>query len=409
MRESPWVVYLAVMSHQTSPRSLSTTCVHGGPRPTSARPGVVTGIDLSSTYLLGEEQYAEIRAGRGHEARVYSRYGNPTVEALELRIAALEGAEHSRMFASGMGALHGMLLASCARGGAGHIVAATTIYGGSREFLSTVWNDLGGRTSFVDLEDEAALEAALADDARGLLCESMANPTLEISDLPGLSQRCARHGVPLLVDATFATPILQRPLELGASLVMHSASKYLGGHSDLIGGVVSGGGELMGRVEAWRRRTGGVMDPQAAFLVERGVKTLALRVRAQAANARALASALAAHPRVARVVYPGLPDFVHAKRATELLSDTGSMIFFELQGDDDLALKLLSELRLAIPAASLGGVETLVCTPATTSHAAMTTEERESVGIAPGAVRVSVGIEERADLIADFSRALDRT
>jgi cystathionine beta-lyase/cystathionine gamma-synthase len=366
----------------------------------------VTPIDRSSTYLLDEAAYAKIRAGRGHEARVYSRYGNPTVETLERRVAALEGAEVCRAFGSGMAALHAMLLATCARGGAGHVVAASNLYGGTRELLSTGWRELGGRVTFVDLFDEAALRAALADDARALMCESMANPTLELADLPALAELTRAHGALLLVDATFASPALQRPLALGADLVMHSASKYLGGHSDLIAGLVSGRAELMESVESWRRRAGGVLDPEPAYLLERGVKTLSLRVRAHCERARELAAALAGHPRVLKVVHPSLEDFPQRELAARLLADTGGMIFFVVEGGDEAALALLDRLQLAIPAASLGGVETLVCTPATTSHAAMTSAERHAIGIPPGAVRISVGVEEAADLIADFTQAL---
>jgi cystathionine beta-lyase/cystathionine gamma-synthase len=234
----------------------------------------------------------------------------------------------------------------------------------------------------------------------------MANPTLELADLPALAELTRAHGALLLVDATFASPALQRPLALGADLVMHSASKYLGGHSDLIAGLVSGRAELMESVESWRRRAGGVLDPEPAYLLERGVKTLSLRVRAHCERARELAAALAGHPRVLKVVHPSLEDFPQRELAARLLADTGGMIFFVVEGGDEAALVLLDRLQLAIPAASLGGVETLVCTPATTSHAAMTSAERHAIGIPPGAVRISVGVEEAADLIADFTQAL---
>jgi cystathionine beta-lyase/cystathionine gamma-synthase len=387
-------------------RPSSTTCVHAGRRPSEADSGVVTAIDRSSTYLLDEAAYEKIRAGRGHQARIYSRYGNPTVETLERRVAALEGAEVCRAFGSGMAALHAMLLATCARGGPGHVVAASSLYGGTRELLERGWRELGGRVTFVDLGDPVALRAALAEDARALMCESIANPTLELADLPALAALAHQHQALLLVDATFASPVLQRPLDHGADLVMHSASKYLGGHSDVIAGVVSGRAELMDSVEAWRRRAGGVLDPEPAYLLERGVKTLALRMRAHCESARAVAAALAAHPQVSRVTYPGLDGFPQRDLAEQLLTDTGGMIFFVVEGGDEAALAVLDRLRLAIPAASLGGVETLVCTPATTSHAAMSPAERLAIGIPPGAIRISVGIEEAAELIEDFTQAL---
>ncbi|MCB9916473.1 MAG: aminotransferase class I/II-fold pyridoxal phosphate-dependent enzyme [Planctomycetes bacterium] len=392
--------------HDPESPCTSTHCVHAGARPDAARPGVVPALELSTTYVLDDAAYALVRAGRGGDARIYARYGNPTIEALEARLAALEGAAAARVFASGMAALHGLLGAACAEGGAGHVVAARTIYGGTRDFLTSVWPAMGGRATFVDVEDAAALEAALADDARALLCESIANPTLEVADLPALAARCRAHGALLLVDATFATPALQRPLAHGADAVMHSASKYLGGHSDLLGGVVAGPAPLLARVDLWRRRTGGVLDPQVAHLLDRGLKTLALRMRAHCDGALRFAEALRAHPRVAHVRHPLLG--AHAERARRLLHAGGGMVLLEVDGDEDAALRVLGALELALPAASLGGVETLVCTPATTSHAGLTTDARAALGIAPGAIRVSVGIEEPDDLVADFRRALDR-
>jgi cystathionine beta-lyase/cystathionine gamma-synthase len=208
------------------------------------------------------------------------------------------------------------------------------------------------------------------------------------------------------VDATYATPIHQRPITLGADLVVHSASKYYGGHSDLVAGAVAGSREIVSRITTWRMNGGGCCDPHVAFLIDRGIKTLALRMGAHNRGGQALAEFLEGHSRVRRVNYPGLPSFAHHDRARELLKGMGGMVLFSLDGEDDEADILLSRLRLALPAPSLGGVESLVCQPARTSHAKMSEQERLAVGILPGTIRVSVGIEDPGDLIADFEQAL---
>ncbi|MFT7671349.1 MAG: cystathionine beta-lyase/cystathionine gamma-synthase [Planctomycetota bacterium] len=382
----------------------ATLCVHAGRRPQAGDSAVVTPIYQTSTFLPSEADYELVKEGRGFESRVYSRYGNPSVVVPELRIAALEGAEEARLFSSGNAAMHAVVMSTALP--AGHVLAASKLYGGTRAQLDSCLQAAGGSVTYVDFDDRDLLRDAFQSNTRLLICESLANPTLEVADIPFLGELAHANNALLAVDATFATPIHQRPLELGADLVIHSASKYIGGHSDLIAGAVAGPGKLMSRVTSWRTNAGGCLDPHAAFLIDRGLKTLALRMAAHCSGASALAEFLESHEAVECVRHPSLESFPQKARAAELLSGMGGMLFFTLKGSDEDAAHLLSNLRLAVPAASLGGVETLVNQPALTSHAGMSESERTFAGIPPGSVRVSVGIEGPEDLIADFDQAL---
>ncbi len=392
-------------------RGPSTRGIHAGRRPGAGDPAVVTPIHQSATFVPDERDLALLEAGRIHEAHFYTRCGNPTVSAVERKLAELEGAVPApeggaRLFASGNAAMHATLMA-CALP-AGHVVAAEKLYGGTRGVLDDCLVPAGGAVTYADAEDEGALDEAWRPETRVLLCESIANPTLEVADLPRLARRAHERGALLVVDATYASPALQRPLELGADVVVHSATKYIGGHSDQVAGVATARGEVLERLTAWRNNAGGCLDPHGAFLVDRGLKTLALRMEAHGRGALALASALAEHPRVRRVRYPGLEDFEHHLRARELLAGFGGMVFLELEADDAAVTRCLAHLELGLAAPSLGGVETLVSQPALSSHAAMSADERAALGIPPGSLRISVGLEDPADLIADFRRALDQ-
>lgn len=364
----------------------------------------MTPIYQTATFVPGPEDLALLAEGKPAETRFYSRYGNPTVAALERRIAILEGAEEARCFASGNAAMHATLMALALPGG--HVVAAEKLYGGTRQILDRCVVAAGGGVDYVDFEDREALASATRDTTRVLLCESIANPTLEVADLPFLGELARARGARLVVDATYASPILQRPLALGADVVVHSATKYFSGHSDLVAGVCAGDGAVVESITSWRMNAGACLDPHAAFLIDRGIKTLALRMQAHTAGAQALAEFLSRHPRVSQVNYPGLPSSPHHERARSLLNGMGGMVLFAIDGDDAEASQLLERLEIALVAPSLGGVETLVSQPALTSHAAMSGEERAALGIPPGSIRVSVGIEDPEDLIEDFRSAL---
>jgi cystathionine beta-lyase/cystathionine gamma-synthase len=384
--------------------SLSTRCIHGGRRPAPDDCAVVMPIYQTSTYIHVPADQADLEAGRPPATTFYSRMGNPTVAAVERRIADLEGAEEARLFASGNAASHAAVMGCLANGG--HLLASMRLYGGTREMIKHLCANSESTVSFVDLDDEAAVLAACNENTRAILCESVANPTLELADVPALARFARTRSLKLIVDATFATPCLQRPLELGADLVMHSASKYYGGHSDLIGGVLAGSAQEMAEVTRHRSHTGACMDPHAAFLVDRGIKTLALRMRAHCTGALEVARFLEGHEAVEAVLYPGLRSFPHHERAQTLLAGFGGVLMFTVGGDDKSATRVLEALRLALPAVSLGGVETLVSQPAYTSHTAMSVTERTAVGIPPGSIRVSVGIEDPKDLIVDLDQAL---
>ncbi len=383
-----------------------TLCVHAGWRPSDRDPSVALPIVRSATFAQSDATYAALRSGHGREVAIYSRYSNPTLEVVEKRLAILEGAEQALLFSSGMAGLHAAIVAHVPHGGT--LVVSDRLYGGTIDLLHGGLEPLGYRVRAVDVSDRSALERA-APGAALVLCESVSNPTLDVTDLPLVEAVAHEHGAKMLVDATFASPISQRPLELGADLVMHSATKFLGGHSDLVAGVIAGSAALLEPIYAWRKRGGGCLDPQAAWLLERGLKTLALRVRAQSANAEEVARFLAGHRAVTRVCYPGLPTHPTNALARVLLDHPGSMVSFELAGGDEEAMRFVRRLELVLDAPSLGGVESLVSLPSVMSHAHISEEERRAAGIGPGFVRLSVGIEDVDDIVADLARALERS
>ncbi|MBL8860446.1 MAG: aminotransferase class I/II-fold pyridoxal phosphate-dependent enzyme [Planctomycetes bacterium] len=390
-------------SHE--PWSPATLCVHAGHRASAAQRAVVAPLVHSTTFLLDDTAYSAMTQGRASEAWIYSRIRNPTLDVVQERIAALEGAERCVVFSSGMAAIHAALLATAQSGGS-RVVAHREIYGSTWDLLAHLLAPLGIASEFVDLNDPRARGAALARGADVVYLESITNPSLDVPDLQVIATEAHAAGARVLVDATFATPLLQRPLDLGADLSIHSATKYLGGHSDLIGGCVSGQADLMARVFRWMQLAGGCLDPHAAFLLDRGLKTLPLRLECHQRNALELARRLAGHPRVERVLHPGLESHPAHERALRNLQGFGGMLSFVVRGGDEAALRAVRALRLALEASSLGGVETLVSLPCNTSHARMSAAERAAAGIPPGLVRVSVGIEDVADLAVDFERAL---
>jgi cystathionine beta-lyase/cystathionine gamma-synthase len=383
----------------------ATLCVHAGHRASPGTKEVVAPIAQTSTFLLDDAAYARMLGGKVDEAWIYTRIRNPTLDVVQRRIAALEGAEACLVFASGMAAIHASILSIVKSGS--RIVAHRELYGSTWDLFVNYLAPLGIETALADLNDEADRARALSKGADVVYCESISNPTMCVADVPGIARDAHRAGARLVVDATFATPILQRPLELGADLVVHSATKYLSGHSDLIGGAACGGTEAMRGVFRWLQLGGGCMDPHAAFLLDRGLKTLPLRMRAHVDNATRLAERLARHPRVATVLYPGLAEHPSHALAREVLSAPGGMLSFAVAGGDAAALRFVRGLKLALEASSLGGVETLVSLPFNTSHVKLSAEERTAAGIVPGLARVSVGIEDAEDLIADFEAALE--
>jgi cystathionine gamma-synthase/methionine-gamma-lyase len=341
---------------------------------------------------------------------VYARYGNPTVTALEQAVAVLEEGESALAFASGMAAVHATLLAEGARAESA-VVAAHDIYGATYALLDQLLRSQGVTVRFVDAADVQAVEAACAElRPVALVVETISNPLLKVADLPALADVAHQHGSTLLVDNTFATPCLVQPLRSGADVVVHSATKYLGGHGDVLGGIVVTSDARRAELFELLKVTGGNLGPQEAWLVLRGLKTLALRMRQHSENARAVAHWLEAHPRVSRVLYPGLPSHPQHALAQRLFGGRGygGMVSFELAGAGQREVfRFFESLRLCLPATTLGDVYTLVLYPAHSSHRALSAEQRARVGIGDGLVRMSVGIEAVEDIIADLEQALD--
>lgn len=341
-----------------------------------------------------------------YEDLAYPRLSSlPNHKALADKLAAVCGAERALVTGSGMSAISATLLAHLSAGD--HVIAQKCVYGGTHSLLTRTLARMGIETTFVDGTDASGWSAALRPQTRVVYTETLANPLLTVADLRGAVAFARAHDLLLVVDNTFASPVLCRPLELGADLVVHSATKFLNGHSDLAAGVVAGRADAVDAVHKTLNLLGGHLDPEGCFLLHRGLKTLSLRVRAQCANARRLARFLDAHPRVRTVHHPSLPSHPQHARATALMSDYGAMLAVELEADARATQACIEAVEVVVCSVSLGGVESLVTRPAATSHAGMTAAERASVGVHDGLVRLSVGIEDVADLEADLAQALD--
>ncbi len=390
--------------------SIFTQAVHAGERqPAPAEIPVTTPIYHSVGYLEPSAAAMEaVFAGEEH-GYVYRRYESPTVEAFERAMAILEGGEAAFAFASGMAAIHGALLAAGVRSGTA-VVAAQDCYGATYSLLSTLMSQQGVRVAFVDTTDLQQVEQAIAAERPvAVVVETVSNPLLKLADLESLA--CLAHavGAALIVDNTFATPYLCPPLALGADYVVHSASKYIGGHGDVLAGVVITTAANRQRLLALEKLLGAVLAPEGAWLALRGLKTLPLRMRQHCANALQVAAALAQHPAVARVHYPGLPGHPQHHLASHLFGDRGfgGMVAFELQdARQEAAFRFLDRLQLVLPATTLGDVYSLALYPIMASHRALPPAERARLGIGEGLLRLSIGIEDPADIIADLDQAL---
>jgi cystathionine beta-lyase/cystathionine gamma-synthase len=374
----------------------STKAIHAGNEPEPVTGAVSVPIYQTSTY---------VQLGANEEGRYdYTRTVNPTRGALERNLAALEGAEHGLCFSSGMAAVHAV--AHLLRAG-DHVVVSEMVYGGTYRLFETVLRDLGLDFSWVDTSDPGKTGEAIGPGTRMVFVETPTNPLLGLTDLAATAALCRERGVRLVVDNTFMTPYYQRPLELGADIVVHSTTKYLNGHSDSLGGaVLTSDGEAAERLRHVQGSAGAVLSPFDSWLVLRGTKTLAVRMERHEANAGALAAWLDAHPKVERVYYPGLPQHPQHELARRQMTGFGWMIAFET-GSREAAWKVLKGVRVFSLAESLGGVESLICHPASHTHASVPPEMRERLGITDGLVRISVGIEDADDLREDLGRALE--
>ena len=374
----------------------STRAVHAGQEPDRSTGAVVVPIYQTSTF-------AQEAVGK-HRGYEYSRTGNPTRAALEQCIASLEGGAHGLAFASGMAAEAAIMQLLKPND---HTVAVDDLYGGTYRLFRRVLEPMGLSFSFVDGSDLQAVERALTDRTRMVWVESPTNPLLKLVDIAAVSKLAHANKALVVVDNTFMSPYFQRPLSLGADIVVHSATKYLGGHSDVIGGtLVVDREDLLEQLAFLQNALGGVPGPLDAWLVLRGLKTLAVRMREHDRNARLVAAFLSEHPKVARVFYPGLPSNPQRELARRQMSGFGGMISFEVKGGLEPARRVVERTQLFTLAESLGGVESLIELPAAMTHSSIPTETRRAHGVADGLVRLSVGIEDVADLISDLDRAL---
>jgi cystathionine beta-lyase/cystathionine gamma-synthase len=384
-------------------RTIGTRAVHGDRTP-HAGP-LATPVVQSATFVMGSSAEMRRYLEGDEELYLYTRYANPTVRVLEEHLAALEEGEAALALASGMAAATTGILSLLEPGD--EVLASASLYGGTARFVREILPRFGFRGRVVPVPDLVKVASLAGERTRVLVVESPTNPMVEIVDLAAVAAAAHDRGIVVFVDNTFATPVVQRPLKLGADLVMHSLSKALGGHSDIIGGALVGSRARIDKAHALLKVLGGCIDPHTAFLVERGLKTVHLRVQRQCESAMALATRLEKHPKVRRVVYPGLASHPGHEVARRQMSAFGGVVAFVLAGGLAAAEKFYDGLKLVSRAASLGGVESLISLPVHTSHYGFTDAQLAEAGIDPGAARISLGVEDAADVIADVEQALD--
>ena len=383
----------------------STKSVHAGQYDDPETGALGTPIYQCSTFYLNEASYEAIEEGRGRDEMIYTRYGNPSQWSVQEKLSSLENGESSIVFSSGMAAISSTLLAILDKGS--HVVSSRDIYGGTYNFLYEDLDRYGMSVTFTSPTDIDAIEAAIQENTKVLYFEALTNPLLKIAPIEQLVALGKKYNLRVIIDNTFLTPYNVKMLDLGVDLVVNSATKYLNGHSDLIGGTVSGSRKLVDSIWPQMLKNGGSMDPHACFMLERSLKTFALRMRTHNSNALELATYLENHQKIKRVYYPGLASHEQYELAkTQLKGKNSGMISFEIEGGDIMAHALLNVLRLPKEATSLGGVESLISLPYNTSQASLTKEQQKAIGINDGLIRLSVGVEDISDLISDFEQAI---
>ena len=383
-------------------KGFSTTLIHRGER----QPGgsLTTPIYETTTFVFDSAEAVERYNQGKSEQYLYSRYENPTIVAVEEKLAASDGAEAALAFSSGMAATTNALLTLLAAGD--EVVCSAAIYGGTLHLLADFLPKFDIRPRFVSLEELREPARVIGERTRVVWFESPINPTLRCIDVAAVAAACRARGVTSVIDNTFACPINQRPLALGVDLSMQSATKYLNGHSDVTGGVLSGRRELIQPLAMARRKLGGVMDPQAAYALGRGLKTLPIRIARQNASAMAVAQALEGHRGIRRVYYPGLPSHPDHEIARRQMTGFGGMVCIDLEGGQPAAYRAFDRLQVVKRAASLGGVESLCSLPVLTSQWGHTDEQLQAAGVTRGMMRLSIGLEDADDLVADLKQAL---
>lgn len=381
----------------------ATVAIHAGEQRSRVNGPVGTSVARTSTFTFASTEEVKLWAEGKSSAYIYTRYGNPTLAIAEKKIAALESAEAAVVTSSGMAAISSTLLSLLRAGD--ELIATRQLYGGSYRLLRDIFPRFGIVVRHVEA-DLAGLDRLVNPRTKVLFVETPTNPTLRLVDLRKAAAFAKDWGLVSLVDNTFASPVLQKPIEFGFDIVLHSATKYLGGHSDILAGAAAGSRVLMDKVRMNIIHLGGSMDPGAAFLLIRGMKTLEARIERQCKTAMMVARYLARHPKVARAHYPGLPSHPDHRLAKSQMRGFGGMLAFDLKGGLAAARRFCDRIRIFLLAASLGGVESLVTLPIFTSHHEMSAEELRSAGVEPGTVRVSIGLEDPQDLIEDLGQAL---
>ena len=379
---------------------IETKLIHAGEPDPRIEGSVSMPIFQSAMFeYAGETDYHDLK---------YIRLNNtPNHDAVHAKLAALENAEAAIVTASGMAAISTALLTVLSAGD--HLLAQNSLYGGTHDFITKDFADFGLSYDFIDANDPASWKEKLRPNTKAIYVETMTNPLLEVADLKAIAAFARENNLVSLIDNTFASPVNFRPAEHGYDISLHSGTKYLNGHSDIVAGACIGSADLIGKIKKKLDHLGGSMDPHAVFLLHRGMKTLALRMRYQNESAMRIAHFLEGHPAIERVNHPGLESSRGHRHAVDLFDGFGGMLSFEIKGDAHVADEFMRNTTLPIVAPSLGGVETLITRPAITSHAGMSAEDRESLGITDGLIRLSVGIEATEDLIADFEQALEAT
>ncbi len=386
---------------------IGTKAIHGRNPEHHKIPGepAVFPIIQSSTFHLGDHEYSNIVVGNTRAVNLYTRLGNPTCRNAADKFAFLHGAEKGEVYASGLGAVSSTLLTFLSSGDS--IVTSLDIYGGTVTLINKELIRFGVEVINTDSSNIEAIKKAIKPNTKVLYFETITNPLLKVPNIPEIVKIGKEKGIPVIIDNTFASPVNFRPLEYGVDIVLESSTKYLGGHSDVVGGCVCGSDEMMRKIWGTTVSIGATADPFAAFLLERGIKTLPLRMERHNSNAQKVAEFLSTHSAVNKVYYPGLKSHPDYELAKSFISGFGGVVSFVVNGGNEAGLKMLSKLRFPICATSLGGVESLIEMPFNTSHAPLTDKQREEVGICKGFIRLSVGIEDVDDLIEDLKQALD--
>ncbi|HMK82412.1 MAG TPA: PLP-dependent aspartate aminotransferase family protein [Candidatus Bathyarchaeia archaeon] len=384
----------------------STKAVRAGERTGSETGAVVTPIYETSVFAFTSTKQLIDAVSEKDSRDVYTRWSNPTITAAERKIAELEGAEDCAVFSSGMAAISTAIISLVSPGD--HIVSVRDLYGGTVGLFSDLMSRFGVRTTFIEATNVDEISSTVRSNTKILFLETPTNPTLKLVDLQKAADIAAKHGAKVLVDNTFASPYNQQPLRFNCHATLHSATKYLAGHNDVTAGAIAGPRELIEPMKKLRRTLGGVLDPHGAWLMLRGMKTLALRMVQHNSNGQQIAEYLENHSGVEKVYYPGLSTHPQHSLAKRQMKGFGGVVSFELKGDLNQTIRFVDSLKLALLAPSLGGVETLVSQPSTASHYFMDPDERRKAGISDSLVRLSLGIEDAEDIISDLAQAFEK-